>query len=502
MENFKLFRVLIKNRERDIYNVHFCEDDTYSNNEVPFTTVLIGANGTGKSFLLAEVSELFRQIHQKIFNNRILKLKYKFYEVEYSIGKHKVIITISDNKIINIKYNLKDINIKDIDKNELILPISNLAVSYLLNDKFYFANKKDLVDTDENYKYLGIRQASNVAFTSSISNQVQNCLIELMLKANNGDHLKKIFNFLTFDLKFNLQIVAKRKTLFNKNNLEKAIQNEIDKSNNRRSIRKDFRDDAIAKITTDDIKEIKEMIVGAELDNIKYKNIINYYFDLQKKSAYDVLESQYNCIKKMIDLRLININLVFYKKDIKFNFDDASSGEKQILFTFLNMLNNIQHGSLILIDEPEISLHPNWQMTYISCLKSIFQEYNDCHFLIATHSHYIISDLKSESSSVVVLKRELDGNDINSKLLKEDTYAWSAENILYNVFQLRTTRNYYFEVDLRNLVTLVENKSNNLEEIKKLYDKLLKYTCGKEDPLSIILHSVEAYIENIEDIKK
>lgn len=492
MGNFKLSRVLIKNEIRVIYNVQFCENETYSNNADPFTTVIIGANGTGKSYLLAEVSELFRQLYQNIFKDRVLKLKYKFYEVEYSIGGRRFSITISDNKIVE----------ENIEKNELNFPSSNLAVSYLLNDKFYFANKKDLVNVDDYYKYLGIRQASNVAFTSSISNKVLNCLIELILKIENRNILKEIFKYLRFDFKFDIEIIAKRKTLFEKNNLEKSIINGIERMNKRSNYRKDFRDDAIAKITNKDIKSMKEIIFYSEINGLKNKNTIKYHFNLEENSNDGIFKNQYSYIKKMVDLDLVTINLGLYKNGDKFEFEDASSGEKQILFTFLNMLNNIEHKSLVYIDEPEISLHPNWQMTYISCLKSIFREYKDCHFLIATHSHYIISDLKSESSSVVVLKREFENNDINSKLLQQDTYAWSAENILYNVFELRTTRNYYFEVDLRNLVALVESKSNDIEKIKKLYEKLLKYTCGREDPLSIILNSVEDYIGNIEKIEK
>ncbi|GAI24569.1 unnamed protein product, partial [marine sediment metagenome] len=72
-----------------------------------------------------------------------------------------------------------------------------------------------------------------------------------------------------------------------------------------------------------------------------------------------------------------------YKK----NYLDSnllSSGEKQML-SFL-CYNAFFRNSLIFIDEPEISLHPDWQRLLFSILKS--QESNN-QFIVATHSPLI-----------------------------------------------------------------------------------------------------------------
>ena len=70
---------------------------------------------------------------------------------------------------------------------------------------------------------------------------------------------------------------------------------------------------------------------------------------------------------------------------------------------YTNIFNNISRNSIVLIDEPEISLHPNWQIKYISFLKKVFAEYNSCHFIIASHSHYMVSDLNPENSSLITV---------------------------------------------------------------------------------------------------
>ena len=84
-----------------------------------------------------------------------------------------------------------------------------------------------------------------------------------------------------------------------------------------------------------------------------------------------------------------------------------------------------------------------------------------------------------------------------AKTIEYDTYAWSAENVLYNVFGVRTTRNYYFNADLQELLTLI-NQKEKLNRVKELYTKLSGYYFNEEAPLHLILNNVKEYIDNAE----
>src|SRR5690606_31118696 len=117
--------------------------------------------------------------------------------------------------------------------------------------------------------------------------------------------------------------------------------------------------------------------------------------------------------------------------------EDTSSGEYHLLISLLGIFARIKPNSLILIDEPETSLHPNWQMRYIDELKKIFKKYSDCHFILASHSHFIVSDLENSSSSVLALTKNAEEN-VSANLLDAQTYGWSAEEVLYLVFNLKT----------------------------------------------------------------
>lgn len=81
-----------------------------------------------------------------------------------------------------------------------------------------------------------------------------------------------------------------------------------------------------------------------------------------------------------------------------------------------------------------------------------------------------------------------------AELIPYDTYAWSAENIIYNVFGIRTTRNYYFECDLSFLIQSLESFDRSEEkkrEIEKQINKLKKYVYHSNDPLNKLIEEAE-----------
>ena len=67
-----------------------------------------------------------------------------------------------------------------------------------------------------------------------------------------------------------------------------------------------------------------------------------------------------------------------------------SSGEKHIIVQLCEILFCSQEGTLILIDEPELSLHMAWQYQYLPVIKKI-EALCGFQFLIATHSPQIFN---------------------------------------------------------------------------------------------------------------
>ncbi len=82
---------------------------------------------------------------------------------------------------------------------------------------------------------------------------------------------------------------------------------------------------------------------------------------------------------------------------------DLSSGEQHEIVLNYDLLFNVKPGSIVLIDEPEISLHVVWQQAFLEDLNAI-SELVDARFIVATHSPQIIHNWMSRAHSLFELE--------------------------------------------------------------------------------------------------
>ena len=85
--------------------------------------------------------------------------------------------------------------------------------------------------------------------------------------------------------------------------------------------------------------------------------------------------------------------------------DQLSSGEKQMVIQVYELLFRAQSGTLVMIDEPELSLHMMWQMNYLKNLSEISQ-LRGFQCIVATHSPQIFNSLWSKSVDLFTLSNQ------------------------------------------------------------------------------------------------
>lgn len=100
-----------------------------------------------------------------------------------------------------------------------------------------------------------------------------------------------------------------------------------------------------------------------------------------------------------------DVKLLLRKDDILLDAQQLSQGEKTILtligdlarrLTLLNpgMSNPLSGSGIVLIDEIDLHLHPQWQQQIVSKLRSTFP---NVQFIISTHSPQVLSTVQSRS---------------------------------------------------------------------------------------------------------
>lgn len=85
--------------------------------------------------------------------------------------------------------------------------------------------------------------------------------------------------------------------------------------------------------------------------------------------------------------------------------DQLSSGEKQMIIQVYELLFRAQSGTLVMIDEPELSLHMMWQMNYLKNLTEI-ASLRGFQCVVATHSPQIFNSLWSKSVDLYTLSSQ------------------------------------------------------------------------------------------------
>ena len=116
-----------------------------------------------------------------------------------------------------------------------------------------------------------------------------------------------------------------------------------------------------------------------------------------------------------------------------------SSGEKQIVFRGGFLLRNLGtiNGAPILIDEPELSLHPRWQLQILNFLKGLFTDENgiqSSQLIVATHSPFILHNNTRANDKVIVMQKSEKGE---VKILdKPEYYNWSAASVVEEAFHV------------------------------------------------------------------
>jgi predicted ATP-binding protein involved in virulence len=125
-----------------------------------------------------------------------------------------------------------------------------------------------------------------------------------------------------------------------------------------------------------------------------------YAEDTEKKlGIFDELADKIDLLKRIINKRFLYKEMTISKekgfvftnsKGVVLSPNDLSSGEQHELILFYELLFKVAPGSLILIDEPEISLHVVWQEQFLEDVQAVTR-LSDIDVLLATHSPDIIA---------------------------------------------------------------------------------------------------------------
>ncbi len=154
-----------------------------------------------------------------------------------------------------------------------------------------------------------------------------------------------------------------------------------------------------------------------------------YLEDSERKlSTFQTLLDRVQLLRDIVNSRFLFKELEIHP-DAGFRFitdsgaeiapSQLSSGEQHELVLLYDLLFNVQPNSLVLVDEPEISLHITWQQQFLNDMQRI-ASLADLRFIVATHSPQIIHTWWDRAVS---LYREPSDRRSRRPALDDDTTA-------------------------------------------------------------------------------
>lgn len=451
--------------------------DFIKSNEISqesFVSVIIGRNGVGKSQILKAICEIFTYAFGvKNKDPHLVEPQYDFL-LHYNINGRT--------------YNISRESLEFAEPEDVPpLPDRVIASTSYVMDKFP-TSSNDL------YRYCGLRNENapgQISTKGLVRKTVDWVMSSLASKHGFKDEIKDLLAHLDLLPRLSLYYSIRYKHMFLTGNMTPGRLKEIYQRqreyfpSRKHDIWGTSGFESIAK------DQGKLQTISDFLNELHGRNIVSHLH-------YDLLDDHDNKIiydaQSLILLQKIGIlsypSLTVYKSTDGFSFSESSSGENTLLCQFLSIMSNVEQNSLVLIDEPEQSCHPNWQINYIGWLRRIFSGYGGCHFIISTHSHFLLSDLDPKDSSLLILKKNNEGCLIDDGD-EETPFCWSSDDILYRVFKVRNTRNSVFEGKMSELYGLLQNDGDK-NQIMSLVRELKEYKLNDDDPLLRLLKMAES----------
>jgi predicted ATP-binding protein involved in virulence len=393
-------------------------------------TIIHGPNGIGKTIILNMLYDLFTNNN---INNKIWRIPFNTLEIYFE-----------DDSIFKLTKKTSAQRVHDMTANQTYIQDWDNLASASNNISSVLNKEEETITIDDKINEVYQNYELSASFTNTSGDKDEFILIEKS-NININPLLKKYIDIVNLKIYFivtqrlkkefqnpfpqlkiphtlnTLSIIYHSKDLIMRIGSELAhstkISQSLDSSFPIRLSNADNQSNFTQNELAEKLKELENkrsnLINAGILDNEKQENgnikideknlnVLSFYCrDTEAKlNVFDDIYNRISLFKKIVNSHLLHKELsiskiegVVLKSDegLSIPIDKLSSGEQHLIILFYELLFKVEPDTLILIDEPEISLHVGWQVKFLKDLLEVV-DLVGFDVLIATHSPQIIKD--------------------------------------------------------------------------------------------------------------
>ncbi|END5390294.1 ATP-binding protein [Vibrio vulnificus] len=456
-----------------------------------FITVMTGKNGSGKSRILEFISRNF------VVNDDFLR----YYPERWDDG------LLESNKLAgsyhanSMHYNSSGINVyseiihKDlamafdivhfVENRYDLFPSKLICLSTSPFDRFpsnkrslkWMSSNQDIEVKNSIYTYIGLKNSSSISVKSMITNVIDTILKSPVKIKNNVGVIRDTLSYLGYGKRIRLTFKTAIQSGYLLHDDMENVMSKVESMNEMLSSR--------------DLREISDSI---RILRDKHNSKTEQFSVSMNLVADELFNDDYiSSIRVLLNndmIKILSFKLSLKEDNRRFiTFHNASSGEQCLALMMLGIASVIEDNALICIDEPEISLHPEWQEEFIPMIRESFSLYSGCHFIVATHSPLIVSKLDSDNCIVLDLDKNVLIDDFN-------TNEVSSDYQLATIFKSPGFKNQYLINECLDVLSQLSLNIDNNVNLARRADKLIEIedVLDKDDPVLSLISIIKKVV--------
>ncbi len=462
-------------------------------------SIIAGANGTSKSRLLAALIGKLCSIEAK--QDEETYSRRNSYQSAFGLTCSGLSTLINGSEKL-LQEEKKVIN------GDIGLPTRVLALSNLVMDKFHFTRDtiRETLSKEPFYRYLGVRQATNLTTTGSVERSVSEAVLHM---ASDTERLKAFQDWLhlVFGGGRELAFLFPRIT---KSEIETFLSRKDKKEYVLERMKRRLGSARSASTNESFIVEAAEEITS--LFEFLSRHLTEYSLptNINGKSrpeAFLRLATLNSENEKILNSLIKNFSTasragfsawpaLCIEGAPWIPFGQLSSGEQNLLSVGAKLISYSRPGCLVVIDEPEVSLNVAWQQQYTELVLKSLSHAPGSHVLIATHSPHLIASLPNGSASIVLAEK--DGWHSKFKTIDAAFEGWGSESVLYQVLGISSASSFHLNRDIASVLKHIQEGGRDKKFIQNFLKKLLKIDYQETEPLGLVVTEIKRYLESLE----